>query len=395
MRVLAGYWTHGGYLNWDTGFGFERWHQAKKLGLSQQALIGIASAPALAPRPSRARLGEVDARPRLRRLRAPARPQRRRAAGAALRRQRGAAADRERAARARADDLQRGPRDRRRARLRAGAQEPPPLYSFDPDTGRLAVTTPVVQHGDRAERRGARIRTAGSTSRGSTTGARRSRPGSAAARRHRSGCSCATSPAGARSPPSSRTAAGCGSRGRRSASGRGPPPGRAAPTPARSATCARRAGARRAAGPAGRAIASRTSFVQTSWSLSRTGASGRATVDVLFPSWGADARVTAVLRDGGTRRVGSVRFPDFAASRTCWWRASTARTSWSHAAPARRDGAPAAHASARARRRSPDRRSRCSWCGEGGRGPRGSARATRPWNANGPRRPRPAWQGEW
>ena len=21
-RVLAGYWTHGGYLNWDTGFGF-------------------------------------------------------------------------------------------------------------------------------------------------------------------------------------------------------------------------------------------------------------------------------------------------------------------------------------------------------------------------------------
>ena len=28
---------------------------------------------------------------------------------------------------------------------------------------------------------------------------------------------------------------------------------------------------------------------------------------MLFPSWGADARVTAVLRDGGTRRVGSVR----------------------------------------------------------------------------------------
>ena len=51
MRLLAGYWTHGGYLNWDTGLGFERWHQAKKLGLSQQALIGIASAPSLAPHP--------------------------------------------------------------------------------------------------------------------------------------------------------------------------------------------------------------------------------------------------------------------------------------------------------------------------------------------------------
>jgi hypothetical protein len=47
-RVLAGYWTHAGYLNWDTGLGFRRWHQAKKLGLSQHGLIGIASAPALA-----------------------------------------------------------------------------------------------------------------------------------------------------------------------------------------------------------------------------------------------------------------------------------------------------------------------------------------------------------
>jgi hypothetical protein len=45
-RVLAGYWTDAGYLNWDTGLGFRRWHQAKKLGLAQHALIGIASAPA-------------------------------------------------------------------------------------------------------------------------------------------------------------------------------------------------------------------------------------------------------------------------------------------------------------------------------------------------------------
>ena len=46
-RVIAGYWTHAGYLNWDTGFGFERWHQAKKLGLSAQALIGLASSDTL------------------------------------------------------------------------------------------------------------------------------------------------------------------------------------------------------------------------------------------------------------------------------------------------------------------------------------------------------------
>jgi hypothetical protein len=29
-RVLCGYWTHAGYLNWDTGLSFDRWHQAKK-----------------------------------------------------------------------------------------------------------------------------------------------------------------------------------------------------------------------------------------------------------------------------------------------------------------------------------------------------------------------------
>ena len=47
-RVVAGYWMHAGYLNWDTGLGFRRWHESKKLGLSQQALIGIASSPSLA-----------------------------------------------------------------------------------------------------------------------------------------------------------------------------------------------------------------------------------------------------------------------------------------------------------------------------------------------------------
>jgi hypothetical protein len=51
-RAIAGYWTHSGYLNWDSGLGFERWHQAKKLGLAQQALIGIARSGDLAPSPA-------------------------------------------------------------------------------------------------------------------------------------------------------------------------------------------------------------------------------------------------------------------------------------------------------------------------------------------------------
>ena len=36
-------------MNWDSGLGFERWHQGKKLGLTQEALIGLASSDSLLP----------------------------------------------------------------------------------------------------------------------------------------------------------------------------------------------------------------------------------------------------------------------------------------------------------------------------------------------------------
>ena len=48
-RAIAGYWTHAGYLNWDSGLGFKRWHVGKKFGLAQQALIGVAQTPRLQP----------------------------------------------------------------------------------------------------------------------------------------------------------------------------------------------------------------------------------------------------------------------------------------------------------------------------------------------------------
>jgi len=51
-RVLCGYWTHGGYLNWDTGLGFARWHQIKKPPLCQQSLLAIALSPRFQPGPS-------------------------------------------------------------------------------------------------------------------------------------------------------------------------------------------------------------------------------------------------------------------------------------------------------------------------------------------------------
>ena len=31
-HIVYGYWTHGGYLNWDTGYGFKRWHAGPHLG---------------------------------------------------------------------------------------------------------------------------------------------------------------------------------------------------------------------------------------------------------------------------------------------------------------------------------------------------------------------------
>ena len=141
-RAIAGYWTHGGYLNWDSGLGFHRWHQAKKLGLAQLALIGIAQARQAAagsrwgtwakwmldrglrfyeqlpvgegglPDPVLFKLFSVPQSVGSARL-------------AAARLQANAA-------RAVAAGL---------GRMRAAA--PPSLYAFDPDIGRLAVTTPV------------------------------------------------------------------------------------------------------------------------------------------------------------------------------------------------------------------------------------------------------------
>jgi hypothetical protein len=140
-RVLAGYWTHAGYLNWDTGFGFGRWHQTKKIGLAQQALLGIAMGGRLSPSRLEAAWAKhlLDKGFALYSSRLPdgggvapglfypfkAHPQSEKQA------QLGASRIAANAARA--------------AVLGLGARPdvaPPPLYSFDPATGRLAVTTP-------------------------------------------------------------------------------------------------------------------------------------------------------------------------------------------------------------------------------------------------------------
>jgi len=141
-RVLAGYWTHAGYLNWDTGFSFGRWHQMKKLALAQQALIGIAGGGRLTPSPADAAWAKhvLEAGFALYERMLPqgegvapglfydlkVKPQSSKQAMFAASR---IAANAARAVMAGIP-------------MRTGA-EPPPLYSFDPGSGRLAITTPT------------------------------------------------------------------------------------------------------------------------------------------------------------------------------------------------------------------------------------------------------------
>jgi hypothetical protein len=140
-RVLCGYWTHAGYLNWDTGLSFARWHQSKKHGLCLPSLMAIALATRLQPSPAHGRwakqlfdralqlyaraLDEHGALP-------PAVPFGVRATS------RGAGDAELYAVRM----LCNAAMAATRGLGRVPAETPPPLYAYDPDIGRLAVTTP-------------------------------------------------------------------------------------------------------------------------------------------------------------------------------------------------------------------------------------------------------------
>ncbi|CAA9465108.1 MAG: hypothetical protein AVDCRST_MAG65-202, partial [uncultured Solirubrobacteraceae bacterium] len=142
IRMLSGYWTHAGYLNWDTGLGFHRWHQTKKIGLAQQALLALAATEWLQSDSSQGawakwifdrglltfeewsrRAGGVPPAVSFGVVRQP-----QGLSSARL----GVARIQANAARAVASGLGSVP-----------ASRPPALYSFDPDVGRLAVTTPA------------------------------------------------------------------------------------------------------------------------------------------------------------------------------------------------------------------------------------------------------------
>ena len=317
-RAISGYWTHSGYMNWDSGLGFQRWHQGKKLGLTQEALVGLASTSGtLLPNEQYRRwaktmldrgLGFYD------RLAARAHggvpdpvffdltkvPQGPGSAYLALARIQANAA--------RAVDAGLG--------KQAGA-EPPPLYSYDPDIGRLAVTTPkyntaivaVNQHAfpygglDLARLFDGQQEVAANIG-GRAPAAFGLLVRDISGRR-----------VGESQVPQARIA-------------RGFRPLTLTKAPRGAGAISSASVGRAYAGPfsdlrvtgakSSRAVTVRVShrftrdWIQTSWYASRRAGAGRArfTADVLFPSWGGRAAsVVAVLRDGSRVTVGSRLIP--------------------------------------------------------------------------------------
>jgi hypothetical protein len=351
-RALAGYWTHAGYMNWDSGLGFDRWHQAKKLGLTQQALIGIAQARPLQPSPAYGRwakhmldrgLAWYAALPTLAGphpdpvfFKVRVVPQG--FASAQL----GAA--RMQANAARAADAGLG---------RMASSAPPPLYAFDPDIGRLAVTTPayntaIVAVNQRAFPYG----------------------GIELARLYDGDQNVAAN-IGGRAPASFGVSVR-GASGRRvfaSQTGRRSVDRRVTPLrltrapsgiTARASTTSRQAFAGafsdlRAVGsitsPTVRVTTAhrfRARAIETYWSVARRRGSAQLRAEVLFPSWGRGARVVAVLRDGS--RV-SLRAHAVRLERIAWLHVVSERSGYV-VVPLRRPGGAVARATQPARQSS-------------------------------------------
>jgi hypothetical protein len=313
-RAIAGYWTHAGYLNWDSGLGFGRWHQAKKLGLTQEALVGLAASDSLLPSPRWGRWAEqmldrslafydrlaerVDGIPDAVLFGVHVVPQ-----GFSSAR---LAAARIEANAARAIDAGLGSRR---------AVEPPALYSYDPDIGRLAVTTPtyntaIVAVNQRAFPYG----------------------GLDLARLFDGDQEVAANIGGR--PPASfgvlvRDIAGkrvLASQIGRGAMSPGVTPLRLTRAPAGAGALASARAGRAFAGPFTDLRATGTTssptlsvrvshrftpdWIQTSWLVSRHAGSARYSADVLFPSWGGHAAsLTAVLRDGSHVAIGARAIP--------------------------------------------------------------------------------------
>jgi len=297
-RVLTGYWTHGGYLNWDTGLGFKRWHQGKKLGLSQAALLGIAVCPELAPHGAWAkhmldrsfelfdRWTERDrALPPANAFSVPSID--------ANESSRVIAAARVQANAAQAAILGLG---------KLTGEQPPPLYAYDPDVGRLAITTPAYNTAIVAVSRnafpygGVDIARLFDGRQGVAGGVGGRPPASFGVVVRIGGKIVAASQRAVEQGDADPLELLEAPRG----TGKAPNPYPRLPYAGAFETIRVR-GTRRANG-----IAIQTthrfaaSFIETEWRVS--GANGKV-IEALFPSWGANARVTAVNARGERRGV--------------------------------------------------------------------------------------------
>ena len=143
QRVLYGYWTHAGFMNWETGWSYGRWMKAKAWAYSQQGLLAIATSPRFQRDPRMGAWAKYVFDRGLRyyeRLgtRPPGHPFLPDAQLFGIGSQGEPAARmfwaRMAANSARAVSAGLG---------RAKAATPPPFYAFDADVGRLAVSTPA------------------------------------------------------------------------------------------------------------------------------------------------------------------------------------------------------------------------------------------------------------
>lgn len=141
-RALSAYWTHSGYLNWDTGLYLYRWHLSRYWAWSCQGLLAIASSKNFVRDEERRWAKHMFDRSLSLYERFTERwDDDRREPGSSLygittKFSEGRHFELARFQALAAEAVLRGMGD-------DPAEEPPPLYAFDPSIGRLAITTPT------------------------------------------------------------------------------------------------------------------------------------------------------------------------------------------------------------------------------------------------------------
>jgi hypothetical protein len=141
-RALPAYWTHSGYVNWDTGLYLYRWHLSRYWAWCCQGLLAIATSQSFVDDDERRWAKHIFDRSLAlyERLCERWAPEDRREPGSSLygvttKFSEGPHFELSRFQALAAEAVLRGLGD-------AQAEEPPPLYAFDPAIGRLTVTTP-------------------------------------------------------------------------------------------------------------------------------------------------------------------------------------------------------------------------------------------------------------